>query len=198
MSLSRVGRWAVWVSACALAATIIVIAFKSWPSESLKSGPATTKRLPQQMAAAARPPRRAEPPRTMMTRAVRLQQDIAESTLQLNGITLRSNGDCTSRRNPNCTSLDGIRRTSIEGLVAFRRQSRCRIIVSGGTETGHAQGHYSHWNGYKIDVLPNPCVDRHIKRFRSAGARGDGAELYRSRAEALYADEGSHWDVTFK
>jgi hypothetical protein len=198
MSLSRAGRWAVWVSACALAVTIIVIAFRSWPSESLKSGPATTKQLRQQMAAAARPPQRAQAPRTMMTTAVRLRQHIAQSTLHLNGITLRSNGHCTNRRNSNCTSLDGIRRTSIEGLVAFRRQSRCRIIVSGGTEAGHARGHYSHWNGYKIDVLPNHCVNRHIKRFRPAGVRGDGAELYRSRARALYADEGSHWDVTFK
>jgi hypothetical protein len=198
MSLNRAGRWAVWVSSCALAAITIVIAFRSWPSESLKSGP-TTKQVRQQIAAVARPPRRAPAPQTMMTKAVRLRQHIAESTLRLNGIKLRSNGSCTKRRNSSCTSLDGIRRHSIDGLVAFRRQSRCRIVVSGGTEAGHAHGRYSHWNGYKIDVLPNRCVDRYIsKRFRSAGVRGDGAQLHRSSAGVLYADEGSHWDLLFK
>jgi hypothetical protein len=199
MPLSRAGKWAVWVSSCVLAAVTIVIAVKSIP---LKSQPRAGARS-SQAAAIAQPPRapvqRGGAPQPMMSRAARLPQHIALDTLRLNGIVLRSNGDCTNRRNASCTSLEGVRRGSVEGLIAFKRQSKCRIIVSGGTEIGHARGRYSHWNGYKIDVLPNSCVDRFIhNRFRPVGTRGDGAELYRSPNGVLYADEGHHWDLLYK
>jgi hypothetical protein len=98
-----------------------------------------------------------------------------------------------------CTSLEHIRRGTIDGLIAFKRRSHCRIVVSGGTERGHAQGRFSHWNGYKIDVLPNRCVDRYITgRFRHIGVRGDGAELYHARSGGIYANEGSHWDLLYR
>jgi hypothetical protein len=195
MSLSRAGKWAVWVSSCALAAVTLVIAVKSIP---LKSKPRAS-----QAVGMAQPPRAPAPqgaaPQPMMARASRLSQHVALDTLRLNGIALRSNGNCTARRNPSCTSLEGVRRGSVEGLIAFRRQSKCRIIVSGGTEIGHARGRYSHWNGYKIDVLPNKCVNRFIhSRFRNVGMRGDGAELYRSPRGVVYADEGHHWDLLYK
>ena len=198
MSLSRVGRWAVWVSSCALAAVTMVIAVKSLP---LKSAPRAAKHAPREAAAIARPPRapRSQPPQPMMVKADRLPHHIAYGTLRLNGIRMRSSGHCTDRHNPTCTSLEGIRRGTIEGLLAFQRQSRCRIVVTGGTEAGHARGRYSHGNGYKIDIVPSRCVDRHItKRFRPAGARGDGAGLYRSPSGNLYANENTHWDILYK
>ncbi len=197
MPRNRVVRWSIWVISCLLAGITVAVAFKSLTLKS-QSRAKTPKR--QQVAALpAPPPRQAPEPQTMLSKAGRIPQHVAQSSLYLNGITWRSNGHCSNRYRPDCTSLAGIRRASIEGLIAFKRHSRCRIIVSGGTERGHANGRFSHWNGYKIDVLPNRCVDHYITaRFRHIGIRGDGAQLYRSRSGGVYANEGSHWDLLYR
>jgi hypothetical protein len=188
-------RCVVWLSSCLLAAITIVVAFKTLP---LTSQPKTHKRQ-QQKVAAVPPQRRAPAPQTMTRKSERLSQSIVQSIFKLNGIRWRSSGRCSNRYRPACTSFDHIRRGSIDGLIAFKRRSGCPITVSGGTERGHAQGRFSHWNGYKLDVVPNRCIDRYItRRLRHIGIRGDGATMYRSRSGAIYADEKSHWDLLFR
>jgi hypothetical protein len=197
MPRNRAVRWSIWVASCLLAAISLAVAIKTLPL--MSSSRAKTARGHKAAVLPAAPPRPAPEPQTMLKKADRLPQHIALSSLRLNGISRRSNGHCSNRYRPICTSLQGIRRGSIAGLIAFKRRSHCRIIVSGGTERGHAHGRFSHWNGYKIDVLPNRCVDRYItKRFRHMGTRGDGAALYRSGSGGIYANEGSHWDLLYR
>lgn len=129
--------------------------------------------------------------------STRMGQRAAELVLRQYGITWRSNGGCTDRDLPYCTSFEGVRWGSLAGLITFRKRSGCRIVVSGGTERGHAQGRHSHGAGYKLDVLPNRCVDRQVARYRDMGVRGDGAALYRSPGRAVFAREPDHWDITF-
>jgi len=50
-----------------------------------------------------------------------------------------------------------VRRESIEGLIDFKQKcdqvmGDCDIYITGGTETGHSNGTYSHANGHKIDL----------------------------------------------
>jgi hypothetical protein len=197
MPRNRAVRWSIGMASCLLAAIAMAVAIKTLPLTS----PSRAKTAKGHKAAVlpAAPPRPAPAPQTMLNKADRLRQDTALSSLRLNGISRRSTGHCSNRYRPGCTSLEGIRRGSIAGLLAFKRRSHCRIIVSGGTERGHAHGRFSHWNGYKIDVLPNRCVDRYItRRFRHVGTRGDGAALYRSRSGGVYANEGSHWDLLYR
>lgn len=197
MPRNRAVHRAIWVASCLLAAISVAIAIKTLPLTS--SSRAKTAKGQKAAVLPAAPPRREPAPETMLKKADRLPQQIAWGSLRLNGIRWRSNGHCSNRYRPSCTSLQGIRRGSVAGLIAFKRRSHCRIIVSGGTERGHAHGRFSHWNGYKIDVLPNHCVDRYItRRFRHVGTRGDGAALYRSRSGGLYANEGSHWDLLYR
>ncbi|RBL86781.1 hypothetical protein DDE05_08150 [Streptomyces cavourensis] len=114
------------------------------------------------------------------------------------GITWTSTGNCSNRNVSTCTSFEQMRRTTAEGTVALRRASGCAILVTGGTETGHANGTYSHWNGYKVDFSPQSCISNYITRtFTRIGDRGDGAAQYKSASGNVYAREGSHWDVTF-
>ncbi|SCD45539.1 Peptidoglycan-binding (PGRP) domain of peptidoglycan hydrolases-containing protein [Streptomyces sp. DvalAA-19] len=114
------------------------------------------------------------------------------------GITWTSTGNCSNRNVSTCTSFEQMRRTTAEGTVALRRASGCAILVTGGTETGHANGTYSHWNGYKVDFSPQSCISNYITRtFTRIGDRGDGAAQYKSASGNIYAREGSHWDVTF-
>jgi hypothetical protein len=197
MPRNRAVRRSILVGSCLLAAISVAVAIKTLPLTSPSR--AKTARGNKAAVLPAAPPRPAPAPQTLLNKTDRLPQQIALGSLRLNGISRRSNGHCSNRYRPVCTSLEGIRRGSIAGLIDFKRRSRCRIVVSGGTERGHAHGRFSHWNGYKIDVLPNRCVDRYItRRFRHIGTRGDGAALYRSRSGGIYANEGSHWDLLYR
>ncbi|WP_443075799.1 peptidoglycan-binding domain-containing protein [Streptomyces sp. TRM 70351] len=114
------------------------------------------------------------------------------------GISWSSSGDCSNRDNRTCTSFDQLRRATAEGIIALKRASGCAVHITGGTETGHAGGTYSHWNGYKIDFAPYSCVSGHITgTFTYLGRRSDGAALYEAGTGDVYAREGSHWDAAY-
>ncbi|ANW22251.1 hypothetical protein [Streptomyces clavuligerus] len=123
----------------------------------------------------------------------------AAAQLRQAGIGWSSTGNCSDWNNRRCTSFTNINKTTIAGVVAFKGASRCTVVVTGGTEVGHASGRYSHRNGYKVDVSTRyRCVTRYITRnFERAGTRPDGAPLYKSRAGNVYANEGNHWDITY-
>ncbi|CAF0733387.1 unnamed protein product [Adineta steineri] len=114
------------------------------------------------------------------------------------GIGISSSGGCSNRANPKCTSLDQVRCNAIRCLKTLKTSSGCALTVTGGTETGHAGGTYSHGNGYKIDISLNACINSYItKSFAYIGKRGDGAAQYKASSGNLYAKEGNHWDITF-
>ncbi|CAM5254271.1 putative protein OS=Streptomyces albaduncus OX=68172 GN=FHS32_007093 PE=4 SV=1 [Streptomyces griseoloalbus] len=115
------------------------------------------------------------------------------------GITWSSSGSCSDRNVSTCTSFDQLNLATAQGAQTLKRASGCALNITGGTETGHASGTYSHWNGYKLDFGKNTCVTNYVKNtFRlhrrprrrqlPSGASGSGN---------VYADEGNHWDVTY-
>ncbi|NEC69939.1 peptidoglycan-binding protein [Streptomyces sp. SID9727] len=125
----------------------------------------------------------------------------AQAAAQFNaaGIGWVSSGNCSDRTNSSCTSFDGLRAATANGAVALKQAvGGCTLTITGGTETGHASGTYSHANGYKLDFQRVACLTSHITgNFTHTGTRGDGAALYTAPSGNVYADEGSHWDVTF-
>lgn len=128
----------------------------------------------------------------------KLSQAQAESRIRGAGIGIYSSGACSNRSKSNCTSLDQINSATVDGIITLKRASGCAITITGGTETGHASGTYSHWNGYKVDISITSCISSYIKsNFNYQGLRSDGAPLYKSAAGNLYANEGSHWDITY-
>lgn len=128
----------------------------------------------------------------------KLSQSQAASLLRNAGIAVSSSGNCSNRNNPSCTSLDQIRAATINGIIAFKQHSGCAVTITGGTETGHASGTYSHANGYKVDISHTTCVTNYIhSHFTYKGLRGDGAPMYDDASGNRYADEGSHWDITY-
>lgn len=124
---------------------------------------------------------------------VRLSDATARSRLSAAGIGVRSSGNCSDRNNSTCTSLSNIYSGTIDGVITLKRASGCAITVTGGTETGHASGTYSHWNGYKIDIAMSTCITNYVKRsFTSIGG-----SKWRSAAGNIYYYEGNHWDITY-
>jgi hypothetical protein len=133
------------------------------------------------------------------TQSAPLRHQVAGALLREAGLRWISSGHCTRRANPHCTSFDGLRASTLDGVLRLRDSSHCGLVISGGTERGHAGGVFSHGRGYKLDILPNRCLDRFVRHhYRRVHTRGDGAALYRaSPSRSLYAREPSHWDVTF-
>lgn len=130
--------------------------------------------------------------------AVRISHARAVSQLTDAGVSWKSSGRCTDRRLRVCTSLEAVRTATLQEVIALKRASGCRIMVTGGTEAGHAPGVYSHEHGYKLDITHNPCIDRHVtQNYPQTGVRGDGATLYRADG-TTFADEPDHWDILFR
>lgn len=124
----------------------------------------------------------------------------AQATSQLSaaGITWSSSGNCSNRNISTCTSFEQINQSTISGVITLKRASGCSINITGGTETGHASGTYSHWNGYKVDISHRTCIDGYIKSaFTRIGNRGDGYPQWQAASGNIYCDEGSHWDILY-
>ncbi|MEU4720582.1 hypothetical protein AB0G06_13185 [Nonomuraea dietziae] len=137
--------------------------------------------------------------RALPRHAVRVSHAFATDRLAHEGLSWKSSGHCADRHNRVCTSMQAMRSETLAGVIALKRESGCKVVVTGGTEAGHAPGAFSHAAGYKIDIRHNECVDRHITRtYTKAGVRSDGAALYRSGDGALFASESDHWDILFR
>jgi hypothetical protein len=135
---------------------------------------------------------RAAAPSTLLTHAQ------AAAQLQAAGVTWVSSGNCADRNKPSCTSFSGIRQSTVDGVRTFRAASGCPLVITGGTETGHALGTYSHGNGWKVDIRRTPCVDGYIVRwFKRIGVVEGWGERWQAKSGNLYVNEGRHWDVVF-
>lgn len=131
---------------------------------------------------------------------VKLSDATARSRVRNAGISVVSSGNCTNRYNSSCTSLEQVNSGTIDGIVTLKSASGCTITITGGTEVGHANGTYSHWNGYKLDISKNTCIGGYITRnFTRISNRSDGAPRYQSAAGNIYADEywANHWDILY-
>ncbi|MFJ8541558.1 peptidoglycan-binding protein [Streptomyces sp. NPDC093586] len=107
------------------------------------------------------------------------------------------------------TSLDGVRARTVQGVIALKKASRCTVTITGGTESGHSNGTYSHAKGYKLDLRTRDegrCVTNWIKTTQRKGKpRGNDPRWYGTldgiSAEYVYEtprNGGIHWDITFK
>ena len=117
---------------------------------------------------------------------------------------LADNGISVNKPSPT-TSLEGVKAGIIQEIVNLKKACNCTVIVTAGTESGHATGTYSHGNGYKVDLGTNTTLDNYIKtNFTAMSTRGDGAKQWKNPATgAIYADEtalgtGAHWDVVLQ
>ncbi|MFC9295104.1 hypothetical protein ACFTWH_18630 [Streptomyces sp. NPDC057011] len=130
--------------------------------------------------------------------AGKISHATATSMFRQVGITWSSSGNCSDRNNPTCTSFEQLNLATAQGAQTLKRATGCALNITGGTETGHASGTYSHWNGYKLDYAKGTCVTNYIKgTFTYIGLRGDGAPQWKSGSGNIYADEGNHWDVLY-
>ncbi|MGH3875675.1 MAG: hypothetical protein ACRDSK_01410 [Actinophytocola sp.] len=123
----------------------------------------------------------------------KLSHGDATSRLRSSGITWSSSGNCSDRNNPTCTSFEQVNLATIQGAQTLKSASGCALNVTGGTETGHASGTYSHWNGYKLDYSLSTCVNNYVQGTFTY----IGGSKWQSGSGNIYYKEGNHWDVTY-
>jgi len=129
----------------------------------------------------------------VVIQVTKLSHADATARLRSSGITWSSSGGCSDRNNPTCTSFSQVNLATIQGAQTLRSSSGCALNVTGGTETGHASGTYSHWNGYKLDFGLSTCIQNYVSRnFTFIGGTS-----WRSGSGNVYYREGNHWDVTY-
>lgn len=117
----------------------------------------------------------------------------ALSELSKNGIVVVSTGNCSDPSKSNCTSLEGVKQNTIQRITELQKASGDQLIITGGTETGHANGTYSHSEGYKIDLRPTSKLNNYItQNFERIGDN-----KYRdSNGNTYWRHPPDHWDVT--
>ncbi|MFA5386471.1 MAG: hypothetical protein WC297_02315 [Candidatus Paceibacterota bacterium] len=116
---------------------------------------------------------------------------------------------------PGCTKVSCLRQNTINELGDLAKHCQnaihhgtqdCPITLTGGCEqTGHAQGVYSHANGYKVDLQPATAgsdLSTYILNncAKLSGTSSVYKERYRCSSGAIYNLEsqtngGFHWDV---
>jgi hypothetical protein len=123
----------------------------------------------------------------------KLTHSQATSMLRSSGITWSSSGNCSDRYNSTCTSFEQVNLATIQGAQTLKSASGCALNITGGTETGHASGTYSHWNGYKLDYSMYTCVGNYIRNNFTY----IGSNKWQSGSGNIYYLESNHWDVTY-
>ncbi|ESK82858.1 hypothetical protein Moror_12223 [Moniliophthora roreri MCA 2997] len=123
---------------------------------------------------------------------------IIEARLKPQGITYASSGNCKEKSNPRCTSYEGILSGTVDGVITLKKAAGVSsLVITGGTEVGHASGTYSHANGYKLDVRHSAGLDKYIKSTFTRIGNRDGFPQWKAKSGNTYCDEGTHWDITY-
>ncbi|KRV49367.1 hypothetical protein AQ490_20450 [Wenjunlia vitaminophila] len=123
----------------------------------------------------------------------KLSHSEAASMFRSSGITWSSSGNCSDRYNSTCTSFEQINLTTVQGAQTLKSASGCALNITGGTETGHASGTYSHWNGYKLDMSLSTCLNNYV----TGNFSYIGSSKWQSGSGNVYYREGDHWDITY-
>ncbi len=99
------------------------------------------------------------------------------------------------------TNIQSLRPETRQGILNLQNAVGQKITVTGGAEADgpHADGIYSHANGYKVDIDDDIAVNHYItNNYQYLGRRaGDGARVYTDGNNNYMAREGSHWDGSF-
>lgn len=119
---------------------------------------------------------------------------------------------------PGATTFDGIQQTTIDGVLWMADDSglnRSQMIITGAVDGDeyHAEGTYSHGNGYKIDLEDTPEMNNYIESTFTQDGYRDGNPRYVTTingrpVEAVHELDGRrpdvagqrevHWDITFR
>jgi hypothetical protein len=98
-------------------------------------------------------------------------------------------------------SFQGVRPHVIEELKRLDVACSCNLTITAVTDGNHADGTFSHANGFKADLRTrdNPELVEYVAGLEPAGSWQNGTQLYYDAESCgTYAVEGDHIDVVYK
>ncbi|KAG8779924.1 hypothetical protein FRC12_023697 [Ceratobasidium sp. 428] len=122
-----------------------------------------------------------------------MSQQEAQAKLEAAGVYASSSGNCTDWWSSRCTSYEGILTGTVNSIITLRKASGCTITITGGTEPGHPDGPYSHFEGYAVNMRRNQCLYDYVKKYFH---RID-ENSWKSKAGNRYDLGKNAWDVTY-
>ncbi|KAG8705999.1 hypothetical protein FRC09_002635 [Ceratobasidium sp. 395] len=122
-----------------------------------------------------------------------MSQQEAQAKLEAPGVYASSSGNCTDWWSSRCTSYEGILTGTVNSIITLRKASGCTITITGGTEPGHPDGPYSHFEGYAVNMRRNQCLYDYVKKYFH---RID-ENSWKSKAGNRYDLGKNAWDVTY-
>ncbi|GLW74502.1 hypothetical protein Kpho02_68000 [Kitasatospora phosalacinea] len=143
----------------------------------------------------------APPAKKSSSTPAKLTNSQAISRLRAAGVDWSSSNGCTDKDKYGCTSFTKMLAPTLDLAIDLKNRSGCDVTVTGGTEVGHSDGARSHGTGYKIDVRPNPCLDKFITSHLFRGKdRGSDPRWLTHDAEYVleHPKKGAvHWDIKY-
>lgn len=118
-----------------------------------------------------------------------------------------NNAPCTGSSGSGCTNVAGMQEAAVQEIIALANAcgNGC-VVITGGTEPGHAPGTYSHANGYKVDLRTTDALNNFIKgKMRQVGTRtgNEPGPIYwdscgnpAQKSGNQYVFASDHWDNT--
>lgn len=96
-----------------------------------------------------------------------------------------------------CTNVGGMLPSTVTQVITIKQRCNCSVVVTGGSEAGHAQGTYSHGAGYKVDLGLNSGLNTFLQQLTLTGQRGgdSGGPIRKDSCGNEYVQESSHWDI---
>jgi len=95
--------------------------------------------------------------------------------------------------------LAGIQQVVVDEVVSLKNSCGCDVVVNSATGGNHADGTYSHANGWKVDLDDTTSLNNYISQnFTNTHQvrSSDGAVKWLSPTGVAYYRESTHWDVT--
>jgi hypothetical protein len=113
--------------------------------------------------------------------------------------SLLSEKNISINKLPPATQVAGLTEDTIQDLISFQEAYESELVITGGSESGHAPGIASHGSGQKVDLRLNASLDEYIRTtftpFNSS--RTDVSEAYTDEKGNYYYLENDHWDVCY-
>lgn len=102
-------------------------------------------------------------------------------------------------KNPPATQVAGLTDETIKDLISFQSDYGSELVITGGSEGGHASGTASHGNGQKVDLRLSDTLNSYIESNFTPfdSSRTDVSASYTDGKGNYYYLENDHWDVCY-
>jgi hypothetical protein len=136
------------------------------------------------------------PPSAAPASETAIRQQLASAGIQINRSPCSpydANG-VVSR----CTNVGGMLSSTVSQVIGIKNSCNgCTVMVTGGSEAGHAAGAQSHGAGYKVDLGLNSSLNTFLQKLPLTGQRGgdSGGPIRKDSCGNEYVQESTHWDI---